>query len=308
MNVPCYNGRMQKRHHSTSEPGTIAQGPFRIEVHQIGPDNKQIRIGAHRHSSPGLLYLERGGGAYYLEERQWETTAGDLYLTAAGTIHNLDRLKEAEGWGILFPVEMLEPAHIEATFQPQPGNSFPSLFAQPARTRISRLQIRHEDRSRWSERCQAMREELHDQKIGYRQIVQAYLTMLLVDTARLVASEIETFRFQEEPLLAEVFSVIEKHYSEPVSLRDVAALVGRSPAYLTTQMRKLTGRTVGEWLIEYRMGKARKLLIETDTPIEIISIGVGYHDPNYFTRLFHRMHGTTPLRWRGINRIRTVSR
>ena len=102
-----------------------------------------------------------------------------------------------------------------------------------------------------------------------------------------------------EPLLAEVFTVIDRRLGEPLSLRDVAHELGMTPGHLTTVVRRRTGRTVQEWIIERRMAEARSLLSDTELPVGEIARRVGMSDPGYFSRLFRRTHGTSPRQWRG---------
>jgi hypothetical protein len=78
----------------------------------------------------------------------------------------------------------------------------------------------------------------------------AYLTLLLVDVARLATDVVGDLRRSDEPLLAEVFEVIEQRFTESLSLREVAATVGVTPGYLTTLVRRRTGRTVMAWITE----------------------------------------------------------
>jgi AraC-like DNA-binding protein len=100
-------------------------------------------------------------------------------------------------------------------------------------------------------------------------------------------------------LLADVFAVIDRRHSQPLSLRDVAGELGMTPGHLTTVVRRRTGRTVQEWIIERRMAEARELLAETDLPVAEVAGRVGVPDPGYFSRLFTRSHGTSPRKWRG---------
>jgi AraC-like DNA-binding protein len=74
-----------------------------------------------------------------------------------------------------------------------------------------------------------------------------------------------------------------------------------TPGHLTTIVRRRTGRTVQEWIIERRMAEARNLLSETDIPVAEIARRVGVFDPGYFSRLFTRTHGMSPRKWRGNN-------
>jgi|SRR5215216_4640437 len=62
----------------------------------------------------------------------------------------------------------------------------------------------------------------------------------------------------------EVFAVIEQRFRGPLSLSDVAEAVHLSPGHLRTAVRRQTGRTVQDWIVQRRMTKARRLLVETD--------------------------------------------
>ena len=63
-------------------------------------------------------------------------------------------------------------------------------------------------------------------------------------------------------------------------------------------VRRRTGRTVQEWIIERRMAEARSMLEGTDLPVAEIARRVGVFDPGYFSRRFTRTHGISPRKWR----------
>ncbi len=106
--------------------------------------------------------------------------------------------------------------------------------------------------------------------------------------------------------LSQVFAFIEANYQRSISLRDVAAAVGYSPAYLTNLTQELTGYSIKRWIIERRMSEARQLLRETDQPVRQISAGIGYPDVAYFTRQFRQLHGDPPQSWRNSIRLRAA--
>lgn len=99
-----------------------------------------------------------------------------------------------------------------------------------------------------------------------------------------------------------MFDFIEGHYSEPISLKDVARAVSLSPGHLTTVVGRKTGRTVGQWITERRMADARRLLTETDLTVDAIGGKVGYRDLSYFIKSFKQSHTLTPLEWRRAGR------
>ena len=92
---------------------------------------------------------------------------------------------------------------------------------------------------------EALARELAERADGYREAVLAHLTLLLVEVARLAADVVGDLRVNREPLLADVFTVIERRYPENLSLRDVAREVNLF-AGLTRSMRRRTARTLQE--------------------------------------------------------------
>lgn len=154
------------------------------------------------------------------------------------------------------------------------------------------------DRPAWNARLAALWAELHRDDDGHVDAVAAQLTLLLVALARLAGSPDPGAGTRADPLVAEVFDVIEAHYHDGISLADVARTVGLTPGHLTTVVRERTGRTVLEWITERRMAEARRLLLHTELSVARVAGRVGYNDPAYFTRAFRRTHGTPPSAWR----------
>ena len=113
--------------------------------------------------------------------------------------------------------------------------------------------------------------------------------------------------FPSIPRLSEVFEFIELNYHKNIRLKEVAQEVGYSSAYLTDLVRKLTGKTVNNWIIERRIVEARYLLLETENSIEKIAFKVGYNNINHFYCQFRNYHQTTPQSWREKQRTYALS-
>ena len=181
---------------------------------------------------------------------------------------------------------------------------FPFLHGQSSG--LLQLAVPAARRSVWDAVIGSIETELAARQQGYRQAALAHLTLLLIDVARLAGDVVGDLRRSGEPLLAEVFDAIDRRHAEPLSLRDVAHEIGMTPGHLTTIVRRRTGRTVQEWIIERRMAEARSLLADTDLPVREVARRVGMSDPGYFSRLFRRTHGTSPRSWCGQPAVATV--
>jgi AraC family transcriptional activator of pobA len=121
---------------------------------------------------------------------------------------------------------------------------------------------------------------------------------MLVDLARLVEPYIADVASKQRPQLARVFRCIEENFRTPLKLRDLARAAGLSSAYLTTLLKRRTGRSAGEWLTARRMAEARRLLADTSSGVKTIGYEVGYGDTSHFIEVFSKEHGLTPKAWR----------
>jgi AraC family transcriptional regulator len=104
--------------------------------------------------------------------------------------------------------------------------------------------------------------------------------------------------FPSIPRLGEVFEFIELNYHQSIRLKEVAQAVGYSSAYLTDLVRRLTGKTVNNWIIERRIVEASTLLLETNYSVDEIGLKVGYQNINHFYCQFRDYYQNTPRAWR----------
>lgn len=285
-------------------PGAPSVSVLRFLGWELPPDGPPAGH-AHSHDFLVLAYFERGGGSLRLGNRQWRIEAGDAYVVAPGEVVGVGAdargLRGAQGWAVFFPPEVLGP-RTPGAFLSWRAHPLLFPFVRDAAGGAQRLKVPSGDRSSWSERLSALELELRQRRDGYREAALAHLMLLLVEVGRVAADVVGELKLKDEPLLADVFGFIEERFRERVSLRDVARAVSLTPGHLTTVVGRKTGRTVQEWIVERRMGEARRLLVETDLTVGEVGRRVGYDDPGYFVKTFRRAHGTTPRGWRRAGR------
>lgn len=85
---------------------------------------------------------------------------------------------------------------------------------------------------------------------------------------------------------------------QDLSIRVLADHVGLTPAYLSNLFKKETGITVGQYLLDMRIGRAKYLMKDPQKKIYEIADQVGYEDVDYFARVFKRATGMTPSEYR----------
>ena len=93
-------------------------------------------------------------------------------------------------------------------------------------------------------------------------------------------------------------SLIESAYAESITLDDMAHAAQISPSYLLKLFRKQLGATPYEYLLRYRITRAKELLAETDRRVGDIARAVGFNSESNFSYRFSQMVGQSPRAYR----------
>ena len=91
---------------------------------------------------------------------------------------------------------------------------------------------------------------------------------------------------------------LHSHFREEVSVPDLAKLEQVSTTTFRTMFQSHTGVSPNTYLIALRMEEACRMLKQTDFPISDVALEVGYADPYYFSRIFKKKIGFSPLKYR----------
>ncbi|MCD7813995.1 MAG: response regulator [Lachnospiraceae bacterium] len=91
-----------------------------------------------------------------------------------------------------------------------------------------------------------------------------------------------------------VIGYIHKNYADSsLSIRVLADYVGLAPTYLSNLFKKSQNLTINQYLADYRMEQAKRLLRDPQLKFYEVANLVGYEDSNYFARLFKKQNGCT---------------
>jgi len=91
---------------------------------------------------------------------------------------------------------------------------------------------------------------------------------------------------------------IERHYKEALERNALAKRFSISSSYFSVLFKKYLGCSPVQYITKVRMEKAMALLKESNKPVSVVALEVGYNDPLYFTRVFTRQVGVTPKQFR----------
>ncbi len=98
--------------------------------------------------------------------------------------------------------------------------------------------------------------------------------------------------------LAPVIRHIDGHYTEKISMEEMAGLAGLSSTHFNRQFQALLKMSPTEYLQKRRVQEAQRLLTESEGSVGEIAIASGFYDQSHFTRHFRKVTGLTPLAYR----------
>ena len=85
--------------------------------------------------------------------------------------------------------------------------------------------------------------------------------------------------------------------------RGLGDVYKRQAAYLSRLIKKNTGQSFSELLLDLRLKKSMELLRLTDMRINDIAAKAGYNDVSYFISIFKKCTGVTPKEWRSLAKL-----
>lgn len=99
----------------------------------------------------------------------------------------------------------------------------------------------------------------------------------------------------ESDFLKKFIDILEKNLTEPeMDVNKIAAELSMSRSKLYNKLRGITGKSIVEFILNHRLRKAARLIVETDLSMREVMEQIGIESQSYFTRAFKKEFGETP--------------
>lgn len=112
------------------------------------------------------------------------------------------------------------------------------------------------------------------------------------------AIQYETYINKTESVTEKIRQYIDGHYKEEIRRDDLGEMVYLNTDYMSRIFKKEVGVSISSYILQKRVEEAKKLLSQSNLPINTVSIYVGYSNFSYFTKMFKENTGYSPLEYR----------
>lgn len=243
---------------------------------------------AHRDDHYIFFLLTKGSGTLQVDTRNIVLVKEQIFYILPSQVHNLIQTDHAEGWFLAVDVSLI-PAYSREVFEQGPGLQSPRTL-----TTYQLMQYT------------GLLEILHSSFVQ-RDVDKYYLPIIHSLAQSFLAMAASTFGFTKNTdnthsRSAELVHQFKKLLAANIyKIKSPAAYASKlnvSPGYLNETLKKITGSTVSHWIQQEMVTEAKRLLHYSDADVKQISLELGYTNFSYFCRLFRRLSGMSPLKFR----------
>ena len=142
------------------------------------------------------------------------------------------------------------------------------------------------------------------EKKGFEKVMTLYnilYRLSMEEDYKILASvSYETTQISNDPTYIRTTGYIHNNYHSDISLNQLAAKVGMNKSALCRFFKKITGKSIFEYIIEFRISYASKLVANSDIRISSIAYDSGFKNISHFNNQFKIVTGYTPSQYRKI--------
>lgn len=231
-----------------------------------------------------FIYCIDGKGFYRLGGEEHTVTENQYFILPAGIPHAYGADNSAP-WTIYW-------IHFKGALAP--------YYAKGA---THPMDIQPERHSRISNRMNIFEEIFHTLKSGYSNENLRYASSLFhyyLGSLRYIQQyrNANTDRTEDNDVIHAAIHSMKENIEKHVTLQDMATQVGYSPSHFSNLFKKQTGHTPLAYFNLLKIQQACFMLDTTDMKLNQICYKVGIEDPYYFSRLFSKIMGMSPEKYR----------
>jgi AraC family transcriptional regulator, transcriptional activator of pobA len=255
-----------------------------IRVEHILPAPVEVSNSVHRHSYHEIFLFMKGSGTHMIDLEHHEMKAPCIHLVGPGQVHKLERSGDCEGLVILF-----EP-HVQHQVLSDPDmrsflRSGKAIAGGPAGDLLNDGAVI----------AALMEKEIGDG--GTTGVLENLLAALLLKCLHKAGVALDR-KDRRSDVASRFVEMVDREFLQRRTVNAYATELAITPGHLNELVKKRLGRSAGTILSDRLLLEAKRLLLHADLSVKEVSFALCMEDPAYFTRMFRKATGFTPVEYR----------
>lgn len=254
---------------------------------QVSPE--LLQEGPHRHNFQELLWVKRGHGQHKIDDTILDIQSDTFYLIAHGQVHLFMEGVDLEGYILRFSDDFL----------PDDMNTSGWDYRMTLFSHFSFHQMlspHRDDIETFQGIMDAMWVEVQKEAFGQMHILRHFLSILLILLERSRRNS-TVDKTQHDPhliIFQDFITLLEENFQIHHDVGFYARQGHLTPRRLSTIVKRCTGRTAKQLILERVILESKRLLTHSNASIKEISYALGFKDPSYFSKVFKNVTGMSP--------------
>lgn len=251
----------------------------------------------HRHDYFYFNYCYKGVHEYTTAQNKIVVEENDIYAGQPFVSHR--HMPQKSDDGVLVCI-FIKPELVYKTLLPyiNTSESMTNFLIRPSTDKYSEESIHFNLKNDYNIRklLELMIIEYANSTENTQSILRSLASAMIMQVARKYSQQQD--KLQTLSLSSQIIKYIGEHDAS-VTLQEVATKFSYHPNYISSLLKKETGKSFSQILLEKRMAHALVLLHGTTLPIDNISAILGYSNPSNFHKAFREYYGKSPREYTG---------
>ena len=242
-------------------------------------------ISAHKSKGDAFVTCLDGKGKITVDNKNYQVKKGDLLIYNSGVTH-CEKSNETD------PMEILFIAYDKLEITNLPPNSLLPESYGPIFHTEEMYDVFHRYFT-------ALITEFELKERFYMEICQNISRTLIMYIFRLInRTENASALLDKSMTMETVLAYIDENFKRKLTLDEVAEKCYTSKYYLSHLFTRFQGVSIGKYILDKKIDESKKMLASSDFPVVTIAESLGFDDPSYYSRIFKKIVGITPLQFR----------
>lgn len=249
----------------------------------------------HRHNGYEIYLFLGGNIRFYREANCYNLSVGDMAILPPGTSHRIDSLDDGYYERIVLNVKQSAFERISSE-----RTDLLSCFAANSEI-VNPIHINMEDCQKIISLSQSLSEAMKSEEFGADVLADCYLTQLLLFVNKCSLGNRVSKPNIMPKIVKDVMKYINDNLSGDLSLTKLSEVFYLNATYISHLLKKHTGFTAREYILDLRIEAAKKLLISGSNVSEAC-YKTGFVDYSNFIRTFTKVTGMSPGKYAKIHK------
>lgn len=268
--------------------------PYNTYLCSIPLDFKSVKV--HWHDEVEIIVIKKGEGIICIDLAPYNVKSGDIVFVFSGQLHSIE---QKENYIMEYENILFKPGLMQSSGQDLCNDN----FIRPLFSGKINLRPVTDCTCNYHSEISALIDNIDHlcdiRPHGYQLAVKGYLFQIIYvllshcdETKKKSASK----KSLEKVKL--ILTYISENYHNNITIDEIADYCFYSKSYFMKFFKDTMGMGFIQYLNDYRLDIAAKLLTDTDDNILDIAIRTGFNNLSYFNRAFKKKYGVTPGRYR----------